>query len=44
MIRTVVRVLWLALGWLELVTFTLVMYALSFLPIGWRGEDRKSVV
>lgn len=38
MIRAVVRALWLGLGWVELVIFTLVMYALSFLPTGWRGD------
>ena len=38
MIQTLVRALWLALGWVELVMFTLLMYALSFLPQGWRGD------
>ena len=38
MIRTLVRALWLILGWVELVIFTLAMYVLSFLPERWRGD------
>jgi 1-acyl-sn-glycerol-3-phosphate acyltransferase len=38
MIRTVARALWLMLGWLELLLFTLLMYVLSFLPPAWRGH------
>jgi len=37
MIRTVVRALWLLLGWTELLLFTLLMYALSFLPAAWQS-------
>ena len=36
MIRSIARTLWLLLGWAELLLFTLLMYALSFLPQGWR--------
>ena len=36
MVKTTVRALWMLLGWLELVLFTLLMYALSFLPTSWR--------
>jgi len=38
MIRSIVRVLWLLLGWLELTLFTLLLYLLSFLPEGWLGH------
>ena len=37
MIRSILRVLWLLLGWLELTLFTLLMYLLSFLPGGLLG-------
>ena len=38
MIKTIARALWLLLGWFELVLFTLLMYALSFLPRDWLGS------
>ena len=38
MIATIVRVLWMLLGWLELVFFTLALYTLSFLPPHWRRD------
>jgi len=37
MIRTITRVLWLLLGWIELSLFTLLLYLLSFLPADWLG-------
>lgn len=37
MIRSIARVLWLLLGWAELVLFTLLMYPLSYLPKSWLG-------
>lgn len=36
MIQSLVRALWLLLGWTELILFTALMYLLSFLPEGWR--------
>lgn len=38
MIQTIFRAAWLLLGWFELLLFTLLMYALSFLPDSWRGD------
>lgn len=38
MTRTVLRALWLILGWAELLLHTLLMYLLSFLPASWRGD------
>ena len=38
MIKTTARALWLLAGWLELTLFTLLMYALSFLPHSWRHD------
>lgn len=37
MIRSVIRALWLLLGWAELLLFTLFMYALSYLPGAWQS-------
>lgn len=37
MIRSITRVLWLMLGWAELLFFTLFMYALSYLRGAWRN-------
>jgi len=37
MIRSIARTLWLLLGWTELFLFTLLMYAMSFLPATLRG-------
>jgi 1-acyl-sn-glycerol-3-phosphate acyltransferase len=36
MIRASLRYLWLAVGWVELALFTLLLYLLSFLPDRWR--------
>ncbi|MCB1800746.1 MAG: 1-acyl-sn-glycerol-3-phosphate acyltransferase [Gammaproteobacteria bacterium] len=36
MIQSLVRALWVLLGWIELILFTALMYLLSFLPQGWR--------
>jgi 1-acyl-sn-glycerol-3-phosphate acyltransferase len=38
MIRSIARTLWLLLGWAELLLFTLLMYALSFLPKTWLSD------
>lgn len=38
MIRSIARTLWMLLGWTELALFTLLLYSLSFLPSGWRGD------
>ncbi|MCB1798274.1 MAG: 1-acyl-sn-glycerol-3-phosphate acyltransferase [Gammaproteobacteria bacterium] len=37
MTRLFARALWLLLGWVELLVFTLLLYGLSFLPAAWRG-------
>lgn len=41
MIRLLFRAVWMLLGWIELIVFTLVMYALSFLPTDWLGSWYK---
>ena len=38
MTRLFARALWLLLGWVELLVFTLLLYGLSFLPSTWRGD------
>jgi 1-acyl-sn-glycerol-3-phosphate acyltransferase len=38
MIKTIARTLWLLLGWVELLLFTLLMYILSYLPQHWLGS------
>ncbi|MCB1784963.1 MAG: 1-acyl-sn-glycerol-3-phosphate acyltransferase [Chromatiaceae bacterium] len=38
MFESIVRALWLVLGWLELALFTALLYLLSFLPKTWRGD------
>jgi 1-acyl-sn-glycerol-3-phosphate acyltransferase len=38
MIKTFLRAAWLMLGWIELAAFTLLMFLLSYLPTGWRGN------
>lgn len=38
MIKAIARAFWLLLGWVELILFTLILYAFSFLPDAWRGN------